>query len=204
MTTVLAPVRTLGEVGTTAVRAAYEDGFAAHLRASWDEVYTRRRMDEEALAVVVDHHPVGFVLLRALGRTDRIYLRYLVLGRDQRGKGLGTDAWDHLRAHCVREDYAVLVWDVEHPDEDGIDDAEVSVRRRRIAFYDRVGGVVVPATGYTNPHSVDGHLEETPMLLMATSLTGIDLPVQDTAWVDALVADVDQYRWERPVPRVNP
>ena len=203
MTEALAPVRNLGNHGITATRRIYEGGFADHLRASWDEVYTDRRLDEEALALLVDGEPAGFIMLRALGPTDRIYLRYLVIAADRRGQGLGSLLWEHLRAHCVREDFTLLVWDVEHPGEEGIDDGERSVRERRAAFYERLGGVVIPVleqtgTEYTNPHlRSDGSSYESPMLLMATPLGPTQLPVDDRTWLSGLVSDVQRYRWER-------
>ena len=193
MTYALTPIESLNGGGPERVREIYESGFAEHLRAPWSEVWADRLAREESLALTDDGKPVGFVLLRSFLTTDRVFLRYLVIDADRRGLGLGSIAWQHLRRHCIREDFSVLIWDVEHPAEAGIDAAEVSTRRKRIGFYERLGGVVLPADDYTNPHGD----HKTPMLLMATGLGDTALPVHDAGWVDGVVRDVDHHRWGR-------
>lgn len=197
MTYALTPVENLSTGGPEQVREIYESGFAGHVRAPWSEVWSDRLASEESLALTDDGTPVGFVLLRSFVTTDRVFLRYLVIDADRRGQGLGSIAWQHLSRHCVREDFSVLIWDVEHPDEPGTDAAEVGVRRKRIGFYERLGGVVLPVDDYTTPHGDPGHRHESPMLLMATSLDDTPLRVDDAAWVDGVVRDVDRHRWGR-------
>jgi hypothetical protein len=91
------------------------------------------------------------------------------------------------------------VWDVEDPDEPGCDPAEVQIRNRRIRFYERHGGHLLPVRGYGNPHDddsvsndtgSDGRQHWTPMRLMAASTADAGLP--GTA---AIVAAVYRYRW---------
>lgn len=197
MTYALTPVEKLSPGGPARVREIYESGFAEHLRAPWAEAGSDRLASEESLALTDDGTPVGFVLLRSFVTTDRVFLRYLVIDADRRGQGLGSIAWQHLRRHCVREDFSVLVWDVEHPEEPGTDATEVTTRRKRIGFYERLGGVVLPVDDYTTPHGEPDDAHEAPMLLMATSLDDSALPVHDAAWVDGVVRDVNRHRWGR-------
>ncbi|MDO9379549.1 MAG: GNAT family N-acetyltransferase [Nocardioidaceae bacterium] len=201
MTDALAPLETLDTAGQEAVRAVYEAGFPPHQASSWTSVTSERTADEEALAFVVDGTPVAFVLVRSLVPTDRLFLRYLVVDEARRGEGVGSRVWQHLVDHGRRLGASVLVWDLEHPDEAGVDPADTVLRRRRITFYERLGGVVLPVEDYTNPSlAEDGHDgAEHPMLLMATSL-GEDpsgVPTHDRAWVDGVVRDVDTHRWGR-------
>ncbi|MFY0406653.1 GNAT family N-acetyltransferase [Solicola sp. PLA-1-18] len=199
MTDALAPVETLDTAGQEAVRAIYEAGFPPAHYSSWESVTSARTAGEEALVFTADGTPLGFVLVRSLVPTDRLFLRYLVVDEARRGEGVGGRVWQHLRDHGRRLDASVLVWDVEHPDEPGTDPSEADVRRRRIGFYERLGGVVLPVDDYTNPSLTDDGVDvERPMLLLATSL-GDDpaVPTDDAAWVDGVVRDVQTYRWGR-------
>lgn len=197
MTYALVPVDGLDEPAVSNTRTIFENGFPEHIRAPWSEVSSDRLDSEDALALVCDGEPVGFVLLRRMGTTSAIYLRYLVIDESRRGQGIGSAAWQHLRDYCTGLGLALLVWDVEHPDEPRIDAAEESVRRRRIVFYERLGGVAFPVDDYTNPHEDGSGTHEAPMVLMATGLDGSAVPTNDPAWLSKLVDDVNRYRWNR-------
>lgn len=197
MRVVLLPVEALDDAGLEAAREIYEGGFPAHLRATWTQVSTERLDTEDALVLVDDSGPVAFVLVRSMGATDSIYLRYLVVDERRRGQGIGSRVWEHLTAYAAGRGFDLLVWDVEHPDEDGIDDAEKDVRTRRIDFYERLGGVVLAVPDYTNPHTDESGTHEVPMILMATGLRGTQHPLTDRHWLGRLVRDVNRYRWGR-------
>jgi hypothetical protein len=183
----LEPVESLGAEGVGQVRHIYEDGFAAHLRAGFISLTTGREDDESALALVHSGEPRGFVMLRPLGGTGWMFLRYFVAG--QRGQGLGAIMWDQLMAWLLAGGYPLLVWDVEDPDEPGCDPAEVEIRNRRIRFYERHGGRLLPVQGYGNPHGDDW----TPMRLMAAPAAAG--PASGLPGTPAIVAAVYQYRW---------
>jgi GNAT superfamily N-acetyltransferase len=184
---VLEPVESLGAEGTGQVRRIYEDGFAPHLRAGFASLTTGREDGESALALTQGGEPRGFVMLRPLGDTGWMFLRYFVAG--QRGQGLGGVMWDQLMAWLRAGGYPLLVWDVEDPDEPGTDPGEVQIRNRRIRFYERHGGRLLPVRGYGNPHGE----EWTPMRLMAApTATG---PASVLPGTPAIVAAVYQYRW---------
>ena len=157
----LEPVDDLDPGRVSEVRRIYEDGFAPHLRADFASLTTGREDDESALALMQGSEPRGFVMVRPLGGTGWMFLRYLVAG--QRGQGLGGIMWDQLMAWLRTAGYPLLVWDVEDPDEPGCDPAEVQIRNRRIRFYERHEGHLLPVRGYGNPHGDDW----TPMRLMA-------------------------------------
>ncbi len=193
----LEPVDDLDPGRVSAVRRIYEDGFAPHLRADFASLTSGREDDESALALMQGGEPRGFVMLRPLGGTGWMFLRYLVAG--QRGQGLGGIMWDQLMAWLHDAGYPLLVWDVEDPDEPGCDPAEVQIRNRRIRFYERHEGHLLPVQGYGNPHddgsvsddSVSGGSQHwTPMRLMAAAVADAELP--GTA---AIVAAVYRYRW---------
>jgi hypothetical protein len=189
----LEPVDDLDPGRVSAVRRIYEDGFAPHLRADFASITSGREDDESALALMQGREPRGFVMLRPLGGTGWMFLRYLVAG--QRGQGLGGIMWDQLMAWLHDAGYPLLVWDVEDPDEPGCDPAEVQIRNRRIRFYERHEGHLLPVQGYGNPHDDDGVSDGsqhwTPMRLMAAPVaTGEELP-----GTPAIVAAVYRYRW---------
>jgi enoyl-CoA hydratase/carnithine racemase len=108
--------------------------------------------------------------------------------------------WDQLMDRLRADGYRLLVWDVEDPDEPGLDAAEVEIDQRRIGFYQRHGGVLLPVRGYGNPHGDDW----TPMRLMAAP-TDPAGPAPGSREASAIVAAVYQhrYRLEASHPRVT-
>jgi hypothetical protein len=152
----LVPALTLDASQLVRVRAIYEDGFAAHLRTPFEDLLADRAH------VLLDSEPRGLAVLRALGDTGWVFLRYFVVGT--RGQGHGEVLWTRLRAAMSGAGFSRIVYDVEDPAEHGIPAEEETIRRRRIAFYTRLGAVLLPANGYLPPHGDDTH----PMLLMAS------------------------------------
>ncbi|MCE7002898.1 hypothetical protein LWC34_08640 [Kibdelosporangium philippinense] len=139
------------------VRKIYEDGFSARLRTPFEDLLADRAL------VLTDGSPRGFAVLRELGPTGWVFLRYFVVG--ERGRGLGAVLWDEVRREMAG--FTRIVYDVEDPAEDGIDEAERTIRERRISFYTRLDAVLLPIKGYHQPNEDEPH----PMLLMAADLT---------------------------------
>jgi hypothetical protein len=150
----------------TAVREIYEGAFPDELLAPFEDLLTDR------LLVYVDADgPAGLALVRDLGPTSWTFLRYYAVGR--RGRGTGSAMWRELTALLASEGRARLVWDVEDPDEPGLSLALVEEHRRRIVFYERLGGRLLPVRDYEPPHD-DGHAPR--LLLMDTPLGAGDDP----------------------------
>ncbi len=86
-----------------------------------------------------------------------------------------------LAARWPREGGSLLVWDVEDPDEPGLSPEHVDEHQRRIRFYERNGGELLPVAEYRPPHDggLAGHAP--PMRLMCRTLG---------AWVRPPVADI--------------
>jgi GNAT superfamily N-acetyltransferase len=198
----LEPLETLSAQAVAEVRRIYEEGFPAHQRAAFSELYSADltgRDGEFALALVGTDHsgggqPCGFAMLRPLGDTGWIFLRYIVVDERQRGQGLGGLLWDQLTARLRADGYTLLVFDVDDPAEPGFGPDEVKIRMRRIGFYERHGASLLPVTGYRTPHagSHDADPEWTPMLLLTAPLTDGN-PVPEAAPV---VDAVHRYRWQ--------
>ncbi|MBF4163059.1 GNAT family N-acetyltransferase [Nocardioides acrostichi] len=152
------------------VRAIYEDAFPADLRADFESLLSDR------LVVRVDAGgaPEGFALVRALGDTGWTFLRYYAVG--VRGGGIGSAMLDELCALLAGEGGALLVWDVEDPDEPGLSAAHVEEHRRRIAFYERNGGVLLPVRDYAPPHGADLDGHDPALRLMCRVLDGGPTP----------------------------
>ena len=196
----LEPLEALPLPAVGDVRRIYEEGFPLHQRADFAEVSERHRGDESALALVRDGQPCGFAMLRSLGDTGWIYLRYLVVDRHQRGQGLGGVLWDQLAAWLRAAGFTLLVLDVDDPAEPGQEPGETSIRSRRIGFYERHGARLLPVTGYRTPHVAPhaGDQDWAPMLLMTAALAGDSAglrPGSGSGWVRAVVDAVYRYRW---------
>src|ERR1700742_818666 len=188
----LEPVDTLSPAAMTGLQQIYEGGFPPNERAAFATLTTQRRDDVVARALASDGQPYGFALLRPLAGTGWMYLRYLVVDGARRSQGLGGQLWELLTARLRDAGYTLLVWDVEDPDEPGCDPGDVALRWRRIRFYQRQGGELLPVTGYRTPAVAPGHTDWLPMRLMVTPLT-TPPPAGDPA---AVVEAVYRFRWD--------
>jgi GNAT superfamily N-acetyltransferase len=193
----LETVDALSPAAMTGLRQIYEDGFPPHERADFATLTAQRRADEQALALVSERgEPRGFALLRPLGATGWMYLRYLVVDGAQRGQGLGGQLWEQLTTQLRDAGYTLLVWDVEDPDEPGLEPGDTELRWRRIRFYQRQGGYLLPVTGYRTPAVSPGGTDWLAMRLMAAPLAApLTAPplASDPA---AVVEAVYRFRWE--------
>jgi GNAT superfamily N-acetyltransferase len=188
----LTPAESLSPDGIDHVRRIYEAGFAPHLRADFPELIGEREPGELAFALTADGQPRGFAMLRPLGPTGWIFLRYFVIDAGQRGRGLGGELWTLLTAQLRESGYSLLVFDVEDPAEPGTGQLEVAIRIRRIVFYQRHGASVLPVTGYRTPHGDAAESAWTPMLLLAAGLSDGAPPA---ASLRDVVEAVYRYRW---------
>jgi len=188
-------VESLSPSEVSEVRRIYEEGFPPHQRADFVELIEQRQPGEFALALVRGRQPCGFAMLRPLGDTDWAYLRYFVVDRSQRSRGLGGLFWDRLTARLRAAGFTLLVFDVEDPAEPGYEVDQSRLRSRRISFYQRHGASLLPVRGFRAPHpAVDGP-DSTPMLVMAAPLAGNSL-APNAGRTRAIVVAVYRYRWQ--------
>jgi GNAT superfamily N-acetyltransferase len=191
----LVPVEGLGPADVGRVRDIYETGFPEWLRAGFGSLLAGRQPGEVPLALTEEGRPVGFAMLRPLGPTGWMYLRFFVVDAASRGRGLGGILWTQLAGWLRESGYSLLVFDVEDPDEPGTEPEEIQLRRRRIAFYRRHDAAVLPVTGYRTPHDDAGEGPWTPMVLMAAGLTAADPPTATAAGLRAVLDAVYRHRW---------
>lgn len=171
-----------------AVRAIYEGAFPDELLAPFEDLLVDR-----LLAYVDEDGPAGLALVRDLGPTPWTFLRYYAVGR--RGRGTGSTMWGHLTGLLASEGRTRLVWDVEDPDGPGLSPALVEEHRRRIVFYERLGGRLLPVRDYEPPHD-DGHA---PRLLLMDTPLGQTAGTGDGAGLREVVEAVFQWRYGRGV-----
>jgi hypothetical protein len=162
MTVNLVEAVTLTPAQRGTVRAIYEDAFPDELQVPFDDLFVDRM-----LVLLDDDGAAGFALVRDLAETRWTFLRYYAVGR--RGRGTGSVMWRSLTALLAAEGRSRLIWDVEDPDETGLSPDVAAEHRRRIVFYERLGGRLQPVREYLPPHA-DGHA---PQLLL------MDVPLVD-------------------------
>ncbi|MEO6084568.1 MAG: GNAT family N-acetyltransferase [Umezawaea sp.] len=177
----------LDEAELKRVREIYEDGFPPHLRAPFAELLTDRAF------ALVDEEPIGFAVLRPLATTGWVFLRFFVAGT--RGHGVGSLLWDHLTRAMAETGFTRMVHDVEDPAETHVDPAEIVVRNRRIAFYERNGARLLPVESYLPPH---GDEEPHSLRLMAADLNRSPTPPIVGNDLRALVEAVYEHRYGLP------
>jgi len=191
----LEPAAQLGSGDIETLRRIYEDGFPAHQRSDFATLIDSKEDGEFALALMRGPQPCGFAMLRELGPSGWVYLRYFVVDTRHQGQGLGGIMWDQLTARLAAAGSTLLVFDVEDPAEAGRDAVKARTRLRRIAFYERHGASVLPVSGYRTPGSGPDHQGWTPMLLMTAPLAGRP-SVTSPDQADAIVSAVYRYRWQ--------
>jgi GNAT superfamily N-acetyltransferase len=191
----LEPAETLTPAALAALRRIYEDGFPPHQRAGFEDVTGQRQDGEFALALISDGQPYGFAMLRPLGGTGWIFLRYFVVDHGRRGQGLGGVLWELLTARLREAGFTLLVFDVDDPDDPACGPDQSEVRFRRIRFYQRNGASLLPVIGYRAPHGAHETSAWSPMLLMTARLSGGTGPLGN-GQARAVVAAVYRFRWE--------
>lgn len=163
--------RDLDELARARVREIYDASFPEELTAPFEDLLVDRMLG----LVSPEEGVVGLALVRDLGRGDAdtgwTFLRYFAAG--PRGRGVGSAMLAALAATLRAEGRTVLLWDVEDPDEPGIGEDAITEHRRRIAFYERAGGLLLDVPHWRPPHE-DGH--EPHLRLMALSLGAQPLP----------------------------
>ena len=124
---------------------------------------------------------VGLATTHLLVDPPAVFLVYLAIAPDRRGRGAGgalfQEAWRESSACLVQRGLAPLglIWEVD-PAEPGVPSVEVDVRARRLAFFRRQGGVLLPRP-YAQP-PVDG-IAPVRMQLMFRAPPGGRLPSLD-------------------------
>ncbi len=168
-------------------QAIYEDGFPEEwLRSPFDELFE----DEVLVLVDEDGTPLGLTVVRALGTTGWTFVRYFVAG--VRGQGVGSRLWEALAQNRIGHGDTRVLLDVEDPADDGIDDEEAALRRRRIVFYERLGLVELPVQGYAPPHDGGAH----PLrLMLADLIAGGPATVPEPRDLRAVVVAVFEHRY---------
>jgi GNAT superfamily N-acetyltransferase len=107
--------------------------------------------DELAFAARVMRDVVGFALVQRLSCTGVFLLEYMAVAKERRGEGIGSALFQHVaKTLCDEKSAEGLLFEVEPPDKGA--DAEMDVRRRRVAFYRRNRAeIVAEANSYRMP-----------------------------------------------------
>ena len=170
----------LSPADLASVERIYVDAFPDELQAPFADLFADRM-----LVLLDEVGPAGFALVRDLPETTWTFLRFYAVGR--RGQGIGSLMWASLTALLAGEGRTRLIWDVEDPAEPGISPEHEDEHRRRIVFYERLGGRLHPVREYFPPHD-DGHA---PQLLLMDALLGDG----DDATLRAVVEGVFRHRY---------
>lgn len=113
----------------------------------------------------------ALAVLHLLRAPDVVFLVYLALGRELRGQGEGRAlleaAWEEGRRGLGEPEG--LLWEVDPP-ETAPDAAERAVRERRLRFFARAGGVLLPDAYLQPPVGTDP--APLPMRLMYRAAPG--------------------------------
>ena len=169
-----------------AVRQIYESAFPAALRAEWHDIAHHR--DDEELLVLTSKQVLGFTLIRHLGDTGAVFVRYFAIDGDLRGQGHGSLLMERLIEHLTANGAIALLLDVEDP----ISEPDNSEHVHRIRFYERNGVRLLTVPDYAPPdHGSTG--ETVRLRLMGRPLA--DGPLLEGRHLDAMVNAVMVHRY---------
>lgn len=189
----LTPAAALSAEALAATEAIFVERFPPGLRGPFADL-----LSDELLVLTDDGRPEGFTVARRLGPTGWTFLRYFAAREP--GRGNGSRLWHRACARWAADGLSLVLLDVEDPDEPGTDAAEESLRRRRIALYERLGARLLPVGDYC-PAQPGGDAHPLRLLVASTTPgTEIETPVRN------LVIAVYRYRYglspdEEPVRR---
>lgn len=133
------------------VQAIYEASFSPSLKVPFSELIGAIKERRHGLYLATTDHVIcGFAHILPLGIPGVTYLSYLAVDSSQRQRGVGSVLFQYvLRDAYQRTGATEMLWEVERPrPSTGPDDPD----RRRIAFYERNGGVLLDLVGdYRTP-----------------------------------------------------
>jgi len=164
---------------------------------------TLRRGDGIAVRARQGAHTVGLALAHMLRHPPALFIVYLAVVPELRSRHIGAALFEELwtagsKSYAARGTPAEgMVWEVDVPErassEQGLEQS-----RRRIAFFRRLGGAVLPGS-YVQP-PVDG-VVSVPMHLMFRPARGKPLP--DDAARSALVRALyfEKYHGANGIPK---
>ncbi len=149
-----------------AAQVIYDAAFEADERVPWERLWAwivapGDNIQPVFWAVSLAGEVVGLAVFGLFRRQNLGYLAYLATRPDLRGRGLGAWLCEQVFAALRRlaqaahaGDPPLVFWEVRRP-EDAPDAAEAEQRRRRIAFYARLGAEPLPLD-YTCPPVAEG------------------------------------------------
>jgi len=150
-----------------------------------------RRGDVALFVACVGEAIAGFGVTLKLPIRDTVYLAYLAVDPDRRGQGIGGRLFrTTLEVSAATGAGTALVWEVERPERGAPSE---DPKRRRIAFYQRLGGILLDHVGdfrmpdLTLGPAVDVHSALPAALMWATNA---ERPAPTRAETLAIVAAV--------------
>lgn len=158
----------------------YEEAFPPPLRVELADLGESPVGARVALALLDESAAqVGFCAYLLLAETGIAFLRYFAVDATLRSRGLGQAMWTLLKCQLAESGSGRVVFEVEHPAEVPAHSAEWEARQRRIAFYQRVGAVVLPVAHYRMPDLLGTGSSPEPMLLLGAGTGTRRWPVPD-------------------------
>jgi GNAT superfamily N-acetyltransferase len=167
-------------------REIYESSFPPRQRDDF-EAFLEADADYRASAVMSHGHVVGIAFARHLRLAPWWFVEYVAIARERRSAGIGAQVWEHLRAPAQLSGATGLVLEVEDPGEQKIGPDERLIRERRIRFWERCGGGILPVDRFVVP-TFDGSGTER-LLLMAYPVDEAQRPDVLASLVRAIYVD---------------
>ena len=166
---IVKPIDALSEEQLAQVQMIYEGAFSAELRVPFSELAQPGDADRTFVAMEGETTPVGVAALRLLVSVHWSFLRYFAIAAERQGQALGRQFWQLLQVELRKQAWPTwIIFEVEDPGDSADDEAERTIRVRRISFWTACGARLLQAPGYVLPdYTASGTTE--PMLLMAAT-----------------------------------
>ncbi len=151
------PLSDVSPEHVAAVEAIYRTSFPPSEQIPFESLVHPPSGESRTVSVMCDPTRVyGFASVYMLRSFPADFLEFLAIDRRLRGGGFGSTLFQHVRRMAAaRPGITGLIFEVDDPEEDGIEASEVDVRLRRIRFYRNNGADLLPVEGYRVPSRVD-------------------------------------------------
>jgi ribosomal protein S18 acetylase RimI-like enzyme len=142
----------------------YEEAFPPAEKRPVDDI--KRNIEKNHEKMFIGKHngnPVIFVMMWPVNDSDFLFLDYIAVKKEYRGKGLGSLFLERIFDLEDNDNYDHVIFEVENPEEGN----NKNQRRERIKFYRRAGAKTLTGFKYFLPPRNNNKSQEMKLMIMS-------------------------------------
>ncbi|MCL4452477.1 GNAT family N-acetyltransferase [Ferroplasma sp.] len=140
----------------------YEEAFPPSEKRPVEDIKRNIAKDHEKMFIgKYDGNPAIFIMMWPVNDSDFLFLDYIAVKKEYRGKGLGSTFLKKI--FDIEEGYNHVIFEVENPNEGD----NKSQRMKRIKFYRRAGAKTLTGFKYFLPPRNNNKSQEMKLMIMS-------------------------------------